>query len=49
MSKQKSNQEKGAHSSKKNPRGSKSVHSEKDNSTKDGYKPKSHLDKKEEE
>ncbi|WP_432411293.1 hypothetical protein [Rasiella sp. SM2506] len=48
MSEQKSNQEKGAHSSKKTPRGSKSVHSEHDNSTEDGYKPKSHLNREEE-
>lgn len=48
MSKQETNQDKNAHSSKKNPRGSKKVHSEHDNSTKDGYDPKSHLQTEEE-
>jgi len=48
MSKQQTNQDKNAHSSKKVPRGSKSVHSKEDNSTKDGYDPKAHLNQEEE-
>jgi len=48
MSKQETNQDKNAHSSKKNPRGSRTVHSEKDNSTEDGYDPKAHLNREEE-
>ncbi|MDT0293033.1 hypothetical protein ACFQ3R_09845 [Mesonia ostreae] len=39
MAKQKTNLDKNAQSSTKHARGSKQVHSEKDNSTKDGFKP----------
>lgn len=40
MSNQKPDKDSQAHSSKKTARGSTSVHSEKDDSTQDGFKPK---------